>query len=277
MRSYSVFNKLELLTDFQPLVYFCNKGVGMFSKSVTMMLLKADLKPNNTIILSLNNSSSLSQTNNTTSDIVIKLDWYNKRFNFKCPNLAQNLSNITPKLDKNNIGYYCGFVNVDYSKAHYSHEILTKWEVISIESLTNEITFYKTHALAQKERHEKNRDELLSLLKVGMSFYNEWLFSSAFVFLEDVLNLDQLSIKILTESNQFWHWWKLQYYIMDETILYDYCAFKDVHLQDIADIRSYYKEKHTSPPIQLERYLYHYLSEEKAKIRTSNKMKTELC
>jgi hypothetical protein len=276
-KSYNVFNKLELLGDFQPLVYFCNKGVGMFSKSVMMTLIKAEIEHNSTIMLSFNYPSFLSQTNYSTFEIVTKLDWQKNRFYFEHPELAQNLTNVNPKIGDNNIGYYCGFVNVEYSEILHDGEIIAKWNVSNIESLTREIAFYKNHVFAQKQRHEKNRDEILNLLKVGMNFYNQSLFNSAYVYLEEVLKLDPMSIKILTGSDQFWHWWKLQYYILDETIMYDYCAVKDIHLQKVTDLRSFYIEKHNSPSILLEPYLYQFVTKEKVKIRTKNKMKSELC
>lgn len=273
---YDVFNKLELVNDFQSLIYLSDCGVGMFSKRVMMMLIRAGLENNSHIVLSFNSSLFSDPVIDPADDIVIKLEWHKYKFYFKYSDLPKNLANISPKRS-NGIGYYSGSVSVEHTKVNFGNGIITKWNVVDIVSFTKRLKFYKTHALAQKERHEKNRDELLNLLKVDMSFYNECLFNSAYIYLEETIKLDQLSIKILSTNSKFWSWWKVQYYIIDEKIMYDYSASKDIHLQDVSFLRSFYIDEHKAPPVQLENYLYHYLTKEKAKIRNKTKTKAELC
>ncbi|MFK5855125.1 MAG: hypothetical protein QM503_03265 [Bacteroidota bacterium] len=273
---YDVFNKLELVNDFQPLIYLCDSGVGMFSKSAMVMLIKADLDNKSHIMLSFIGSSFFDQVIESADDIVIKLGVYKGKFFFEYSDLTKKLGNISPKRS-NGIGYYSGSINVEHTKVNHSNEIITKWNISDIESFTNKIEFYKTHALAQKERHEKNRDELLNFLDTDINFYNECLFNSAYVYLEETIKLDQLSIKILSTNSQFWNWWKVQYYIMDEKIMFDYYVSKDIHLQDVSFLRSFYFHRHKTPQVQLENYLYHYLIDEKAKIRNKTKIKAELC
>jgi hypothetical protein len=258
--SPDVFNILEDIQDI-PLVYVYKTGLGMFNDASTKILNRAGVKSSEFIIYSLDFN------NHSTAPIIGEHGFYlkliNDRFYFILPDMALNLSRISRKI--NGIHeFYCAALNPTVFLSIYNEKPINRLVLYNMYELTYSIEFAKPHRIKQRERYRAFSNKIMNILSINEDTYNEWLFNSAFEYLNDISENNAWAVSKLTTFDSFWQWWKVQYHILDEVLVNEYSEL-DIAKINIEELRSHYYKRHATLPILLENYLYVYLNEEDRK------------
>jgi hypothetical protein len=70
-----------------------------------------------------------------------------------------------------------------------------------------------------KQREQRNRTELLTLLKMDEEKLNMSIFEGAYEYLEKVFGTDAYGLKHLPNTAEFWTWWRMEWAKIDSIFL----------------------------------------------------------